>query len=229
MLNFIGGALVAWMLTPDVFAELKNNLVRTPLIPESGWVPGFATDSGDVYGFIVMSALVGVLYWFVLGRTRFGFDLRATGLSEPAAVASGVQVKRMVLSAMLLSGGVAGLVGMPLLLGSTHSYGQDFPAGIGFTGIAVALLGRNNPIGIGLASLLWGFLDVSNQILDLNDIPKEIITIMQGTIVLAVVVAYEVVRRIGLAAEQRRVAAQLGGTTPDGGAAASVPAGTGVA
>ncbi|WP_369812716.1 ABC transporter permease, partial [Kineosporia sp. R_H_3] len=217
MLNFIGGAIVAWAVTPQVFAILENNVVRTRTIPESGWFPGFTWSGiptggsqtvvfGEIYGFIVISGLVGVLYWFVLSRTRFGFDLRATGSSEPAAVASGVDVKRMVLTSMLLSGAVAGLVGMPILLGAAHSFGsQDFPAGIGFTGIAIALLGRNNPVGIAFASVLWGFLDVSNQILDIESIPKEIVTIMQGAVVLAVVVAYEIVRRIGVATEQRRV------------------------
>ena len=214
MLNYIAVALVAWMLTPKVFAELHNNLVSTPTLPESGWLPGFTTSGGEIYGFIVIAAVVGALYWFVLGRTRFGFDLRATGQSEPAAVASGVEVKKMVISSMLISGGLAGLVGLPLLLGASHSYGQDFPAGIGFTGIAIALLGRNNPIGIAFAAVLWGFLDVSNQILDLEGIPKEIVTIMQGIIVLAVVIAYEVVRRWQVANEQRRVAQELRNASP---------------
>jgi ABC-type uncharacterized transport system permease subunit len=229
MLNFIAGALVAWMLTPQVFATLSNNIVKTSDIPSSGWFPGVTFgESGVVYGFVVVSAVIGLAYWFVLNRTRFGFDLRATGMSESAAVASGVGVRRMVLSAMLISGGIAGLVGMPLLLGETHSFGQDFPSGIGFAGIAIALLGRNHPIGIAFAAVLWSFLDVSNQILDLEGIPKEIVTIMQGTIVLAVVVAYEITRRLALAAEQRRVAAQLGGSV-DGGPTPPVPAGTGAA
>jgi general nucleoside transport system permease protein len=234
MLNFIGGAIVAWAVTPQVFAILENNVVRTPTIPESGWFPGFTWSGiptggsqvvvfGEIYGFIVISGLVGVLYWFVLSRTRFGFDLRATGSSEPAAVASGVDVKRMVLTSMLLSGAVAGLVGMPILLGAAHSFGsQDFPAGIGFTGIAIALLGRNNPVGIAFASVLWGFLDVSNQILDIESIPKEIVTIMQGAVVLAVVVAYEIVRRIGVATEQRRVM-----SAETAAPAAAAPAATG--
>ncbi len=227
MLNYIAGALVAWMLTPAVFATVENNIVRTPRMAESAWFPGFPTSGGEVYGFIVVSGLVGLLYWFVLGRTRFGFDLRATGMSEPAAVTSGVDVKKLVLASMLLSGGVAGLVGMPLLLGDSHSYGQDFPAGIGFTGIAIALLGRNNPVGIAFAALLWSFLDVSNLILDLEGIPKEVVTIMQGIIVLAVVVAYEVVRRWEVAAEQRRVASQLSAPppSPPSGGAPAEPAG----
>lgn len=233
MLNYIGGSsLVPWMLTPAVFGVLDDNIIRTPQIPESGWFPGIHVSGGEIYGFIVVSALVGVGYWFLLGRTRFGFDLRATGKSEPAATASGVDVKKMVLWAMLLSGGVAGLVGLPLLLGASHSYGQDFPSGIGFAGIAIALLGRNHPIGMAFAALLWSFLDQSNGILDLDGIPKEIVTIMQGTIVVAVVVAYEVVRRIRAAGEQRQVAAALGengggGAPPDG--AASVPGAKGAA
>jgi simple sugar transport system permease protein len=209
MLNFVGGSLLAWLLSPDGFGIVKGNTIATKDIPASGWFPGFVLGSSEVYGFIVVSALVGLGYWFLLGRTRFGFDLRATGMSEPAAIASGVDVRRMVLVSMLLSGGVAGLVGLPILLGASHRYGQDFPAGIGFTGIAIALLGRNHPIGMGLAAVLWGFLDVSNQILDLEGIPKEIVTIMQGTIVLAVVVAYELVRRWRAVNEQRQVAAQL--------------------
>jgi simple sugar transport system permease protein len=217
MLNFIGTAVVAWMNTPDIFATVENNTLKTPDIARSGWMPGFDTSGGQVYGFLTLAAVVGVGYWFLLNRTRFGFDLRASGASEPAAVASGVDVKKMVLTSMLLSGGVAGLVGLPLLLGATHSYGQDFPSGIGFTGIAIALLGRNHPVGMGFAALLWGFLDVSNQILDLNGIPKEIVTIMQGIIVLAVVVAYEIVRRIGQAGEQRRVAARVADEPGAGG------------
>ena len=207
MLNFIAGALVAWMLTPQVFATLSNNIVKTSDIPSSGWFPGFTFgDNGPVYGFIVVSALVGVGYWFLLSRTRFGFDLRATGMSESAAVASGVGVRRMVVSAMLLSGGVAGLVGMPLLLGESHSFGQDFPSGIGFTGIAIALLGRNSPVGIAFAAVLWSFLDQSANILDLNNIPKEIFLIMEGIIILTVVIAYAIVRRVTEAQERRAAA-----------------------
>ena len=100
--------------------------------------------------------LVGVIYALVLSRTVFGFSLRATGLSESAAQASGISVKKMIVAAMLLSGAVAGLVGMPELLnGPDHAFGLNFPAGIGFTGIAIALLGRNNPLGMVFAALLW--------------------------------------------------------------------------
>jgi simple sugar transport system permease protein len=105
---------------------------------------------------------------------------------------------------------------MPQLLGDSYSYSLDFPTGIGFTGIAIALLGRNNPIGIAFGALLWGFLDASSVALDLEGISKEIVVIMQGTIVLCVVIAYELVRRYSIAQEQRRVSRDLSAISPSG-------------
>jgi simple sugar transport system permease protein len=113
----------------------------------------------------------------------------------------------MVMRTMLLSGAMAGLIGMPQLLGFFHRYTLDFPTGLGFTGLAVALLGRNHPAGIAAGALLFGFLGRSAEILDLTDVPKEIADIMQGTIILSVVVAYEVVDRMVRGQEARRAAA----------------------
>ena len=232
MLNTIGGAIVAYLLTTDRLGVqvTGSNIVATPLLPKDSWVSGLPLvpgSDGDVNGFIVVAVIVGVAYWFVLGRTRFGFDLRASGLNPAAAVASGVDARRMVVYTMLLSGGLAGLVGMPQLLGESHAYTSDF-GGLGFTGIGIALLGRNHPVGIAFASVLWAFLDRSSEILQLVDTPKEIVTIMQGITVLAVVVAYELAARISRRAQQRRVGAAVaeppveppvlattgGGTTP---------------
>ena len=139
-----------------------------------------------------------------LGRTRFGFDLRTVGQSESAAEASGVSVKKMVVTSMIISGAMAGLVGMPTLLNDSHQYGNDFPVGIGFTGIAIALLGRNHPVGIALGALLWGFLERTTNHLEFQGYDKEIVGVIQGVIVLCVVIAYEVVRRYGLKRQQQR-------------------------
>jgi simple sugar transport system permease protein len=230
MLNAISTAVIAYLLTPGRLAVsvVGSNNIGTRPLPPSGQIPGLDLVPGSplpVFGFLLVAVVVGVAYSVVLNRTRFGFDLRATGQSETAAVASGVNVKRMIITTMILSGAVAGLVGMPQLLGQSYSYSLDFPTGIGFTGIAIALLGRNHPVGIALGSLLWGFLDQSSQILDLEGVPKEIVTIIQGATVLSVVVAYELVRRYRLVAEQRRVgSADADGAGPDGPTAPAVGA-----
>jgi len=214
MLNFIASGVIAFLLNPSRLAAKVHggNNIGTKTISHSGRMPGIAYPGSDlkIYSFVLIAILAGVVFWFMINRTRFGFDLRATGLSQSAAVASGVDAKRMVVVAMVMSGAVAGLVGMPQLLGGSYSYSLDFPTGIGFTGIGIALLGRNSPIGIAFASLLWAFLDQSSQILDFNDIPKEIVAITQAAVLLSVVVVYEVVNRVGQRIDQRHVAAQLG-------------------
>ena len=111
---------------------------------------------------------------------------------------------------MLLSGAVAGLVGMPLLFGQDYAYGSTFQAGLGFSGIAIALLGRNHPVGIALGAILFAFLDEqSNPLQILLDVSPDIVKVTQGVIVLSVVIAYEVVRRYSVRLEQRQVAAAL--------------------
>jgi simple sugar transport system permease protein len=219
MLNYISTGVIAYLLSPGrlaVAVQGSNNIGTQP-IPPNGQVPGISAIGGTqnaVYGLIVLAIACGVGYWYLLGFTRFGYDLRATGLSATAAVASGVNVKKMVLVTMLISGGVAGLVGMPQLLGASYTYSLDFPAGLGFTGIAIALLGRNHPVGIAFGALLWAFLDTSRLILDLGGVSKEIVTIMQGVSVLSVVVAYELVRRYRIRAQQREVGRELAAQEP---------------
>lgn len=214
MLNAIATVLVAYFLRKVAVSNEGSNVLSTKEIPEGSRVPGFSwsDDVPDrIYGFILLAVLVGVLYWLIINKTRFGFDLRATGSSQTAAVASGINVKRMVMAAMLLSGAVAGLVGMPILFGNDYSYGLTFQSGLGFAGIAIALLGRNHPVGIALGALLFAFLDEqSNPLQILLDVSPDIIKITQGVIVLTVVIAYEVVRRYGVRLEQKSVASASG-------------------
>jgi simple sugar transport system permease protein len=108
---------------------------------------------------------------------------------------AGVNPKKMIMVSMLLSGAIAGLVGMPRLLGDSHAYGRGVAEGYGFDGIAVALLGRNHPAGIVVSGLLFGFLDHSSGILQVNSIPRSIIDIIKGVIVLTVVIVNEALKR----------------------------------
>jgi general nucleoside transport system permease protein len=216
MLNFLATGLIAFLIRPDSFGVLRGNNISTDPIAPSGQFPGIPFgSSGTLFGMVFVAALLGVGYWFLLNRTRFGFELRASGESPTAATAGGVDARRMTIIALVLSGAVAGLVGLIELLGRDFAYTLTSPQGYGFTGIAVALLGRNHPVGIALGALLWAFLDKSALALDNVGVPREIVLIMQGSIVLSVVVAYEIVRRYELAAEQRRVAAQLRAAAPE--------------
>jgi ABC-type uncharacterized transport system permease subunit len=212
MLNFIATAIIAYLILPSHFGVQKGNDLTTKPIGSSGQVGGLDLIPGSgtkIYGLVFLAVIVGIGFQLLVSRTRFGFDLRATGRSTSAAQASGVNVKRMIIVTMLISGAVAGLVNMPVLLGEAHNYSLSTPSGIGFTGIAIALLGRNNPLGIVFASFLWGFLDTSSNILQIGNVPTSVVSITEGVVVLSAVVAYELVRRYTLARQQRQVGREL--------------------
>ena len=209
MLNTIASGLIIYMLQPGRFGlkgGLSDNLA-TPTIPKSGWLPSLHIMGGELYSFAFVAIAVGVLYWVVLNKSVFGFNLRATGMSFRAARASGVNAPRMVFITMALSGAIAGLTGMGELLSHTHTYSLAFPTGYALTGLALALLGRSNPIGIAIAAFFWAFLEQAAPALDLNGVPKEIVMMMQGTIILATVTSYEIVKRITRRQQQRLVGA----------------------
>jgi general nucleoside transport system permease protein len=221
MLNQIAFGVGLWLFNDYLRLEGGTNLAaQTEEIPRSGWMPsidpiveliGIDLPGGRsaIYGFVLIAIALGALYWVTLTRSRFGYDLRASGLNPNAALTSGVNPKRMVVVTMLLSGAVAGLIGLPTLLGNTHIYDEAFPANLGFDGIAVALLGQYHPIGMAVGALLFGFLDYSSGGLQLANIEPEVVAIMKGTIMLCAVIAFTVVRRLAAAAEVREAAQRL--------------------
>lgn len=213
MLNAIAGSLIGFFIKK--IGTNNGNATNTKSMPESshiGTITIFGDSPNKLYGLSLLAIVVGIGFWVLLNRTRFGFDLRAAGASESAAVASGVNVKKMIVISMLLSGAVAALIGLPVMFSDSYNYGSSFQTGLGFTGIAVALLGRNNPVGIAFGALIFAFLSEQATLLNiLAGISPDIISVTQGVIVLAVVIAYEVVRRYNVRLEQAQVAAQLEG------------------
>jgi ABC-type uncharacterized transport system permease subunit len=211
MLNFTATFLVAYLLRKVAVTE--GNLIGTEPVPAGSRIPGVALVPGspdEVYGLVLLAVLVGIAYGVMLSRTRFGFELRATGQSQTAAMASGISVRRMTVVAMLLSGAVAGLIGMPLLFGEYYNYGVTFQPGLGFAGIAVALLGRNHPLGVAFGAVLFAFLEEQgNKLQIFADVSPELVLIIQGVIVMSVVIAYEAVQRYMLRREEQRVGAAL--------------------
>jgi simple sugar transport system permease protein len=219
MLNAIAvGGIVSYLL--GVW-DVEDAGLDTALgdIPPSGWFPslspllelvGIQTRS-QLWGFVLVAVVVGFAYHFMINRTRLGYDLRASGSNPTAAEASGVDPKRTIVIAMLLSGAAAGLVGLPELLGNTHAYSLRFTQGLGFGGIAVALLGRNHAGGIAVAALLFGWLSRASGVLEVRgDAPREIVAIIQGVIILSVVVAYSVAERYRRVEAAKAAAAVIG-------------------
>jgi general nucleoside transport system permease protein len=217
MLDFIAvGGIIAWLIREWADDTGATNSGTTP-IDESGQMPSLnglleiftreVSKGRELTGVLVIAIVVGIGYHLFINRTRIGFDFRASGYNPMAARAGGIPPKRMVMYAMLLSGGVAGLVGMSEVLSQRYKYDQSFIQGLGFNGIAVALLGRNNPAGIAIGALLFGFLNASSGILQITgSATPEIVQIMKGIIVLSAVIAYEAVRRIKLRDEARSAA-----------------------
>jgi simple sugar transport system permease protein len=227
MLNAIAtsGLIVAGLQAWQAGGGLGGNVTRvgTTPIDESGRIPNlngfveiFTRDIGrdrELTGVLVVAIAVGVAYHVLVGRSRFGFDLRASGANPFAAQAGGVSPKRMIVTAMVLSGAVAGLVGMTEIMDS-----GVFPAnpiqGLGFAGIAVALLGRNSAIGALFAALIFAFLDISSGILqNTGSASREIVQIMQGLIILAAVVAYQITQRTRAREEAKAASAALAKAT----------------
>ncbi|MDZ8200905.1 ABC transporter permease [Microbacterium sp. SSW1-59] len=209
MLNAIATGVIAYLISPDQLGvqEEGSNNIQTALIPESGWLPAITIPgAGEVYGFAAIAVLIGVAYWYVTTRTRFGFQLTAVGAAPRASLLAGIDPKRMILLTMVVSGVIAGLCGMPELLGSTHRYGISFPAGLAWAGLSIAIVGRNHPLGVALAALLWAFLERCSVPLDLIGIPKEVVQVVQAIVVLAVVTSYELVHRYSASRERRRAA-----------------------
>lgn len=217
MLNFIAvGGLVAALLPRFIDDPTAPNQ-GTPKIAESGRLPNLnglleiftrdITKGRKLTGVFIIAIVVGIVYHVILNRSRLGYDIRASGMNPTAARAGGVPPKKMIMLAMVGGGVVAGLVGMPEILSDTHAYDQGFIQGLGFAGIAVALLGRNTAPGMAFAALLFGFLDSSAAVLQVSNLASsEIVTIMQATILLVAVIAYEVVNRIRQRDEVRRAA-----------------------
>jgi general nucleoside transport system permease protein len=208
MLNGVFASLLGILLKWSAIASVKGAIRQTREFPESAWFPSLTIKGSTLYMWVFVAILLGVGYHFLVNRSRFGYDLRASGMNPGAALASGVSPKRMIITTMLISGGLAGMVGMPILLQDTHKFTQDFPSGYGFGGIAVALVGRQKAGGIAVAAVLFALIARMSQVLPDPPLqaPKEIGTIMQGTMMLSAVIAYEVVRRRSEAAAIRDAA-----------------------
>ncbi|NHX27507.1 ABC transporter permease, partial [Escherichia coli] len=134
---------------------------------------------------LLLALLACVLVWALIWRTRLGYEIRAYGQSERAAVYAGISPVRITMLAMLISGALAGLMAINNVMGEAERLVMNAPEGAGFIGIAVALMGRNHPFGVLLAALLFGFLyQGGSQVALWTDIPRELIVVIQALVIL---------------------------------------------
>ncbi|TXI04070.1 MAG: ABC transporter permease [Pseudorhodobacter sp.] len=193
MFNYIAASLMVFMLVDVLRPEGQSDpaSARFPEatnLPALSDIPGFNlifTKDVPVNVTFLIALLAAVLVWAILWRTRLGFQIRAFGKSEPAARYAGVSPVRITMIAMLLSGGLAGLMAINNVMGEAERLLNNSASGAGFIGIAVALMGRNHPVGVVLAAVLFGFLFQGGAELGLwTKIPIELRTVVQGLVIL---------------------------------------------
>jgi ABC-type uncharacterized transport system permease subunit len=188
MLNFIAAGLASYV----ALYLLKNPESQNPETRAVG--PGYLIHQFGMFGgapvstALPLAILAVVAVWIFLWRTPLGFELRALGQSEPAARAAGIDPGRIRIIALSLAGGLAGLVGVGEVLGNAGKFKVGFSPEYGFMGIAVALLGRNQPLGIVAAALLFGALHKGTADLDLETehVTRELSLVLQALIILSV-------------------------------------------
>ena len=193
MLNFIAVALVSYFTQYHYRTPGDPIMETAPIgvnahIPRLGrFVPGFPERIPVNVAFLLALVACAFVYVF-LWRTRWGYELRATGSNPSAAEYGGISVRKQIVLAMAISGALAGCVGINEVLGYRHLYYDGFSDNYGFTGIAVALLGRNHPAGVLVAAFLFAILSRGGIPVDAftQHVTKDIVQILQATIILFV-------------------------------------------
>ncbi|MCW5970167.1 MAG: ABC transporter permease [Blastocatellales bacterium] len=197
MLNFIAVGILSY-LTQRHYKVAGDPIMQTVEIAEHGQIArlhSFLSPFGIDFPqriplnfAFILALLACVAFYFFLWRTKWGYEIRAVGSSQSAAEYGGINVRNQIILAMAISGAIAGMVGINEVLGYRYRYYHDFSANYGFTGIAVALLGRNHPVGIVLAAILFGALIRGGLFVDIftDHVSKDLVQVLQAVIILFV-------------------------------------------
>jgi simple sugar transport system permease protein len=193
MMNYIAFRLTDYMLQGGPMTR-PDGLPITPEVLPSSYLPALFPRPMRLHaGFFLALALAVLVYW-LLWKTTHGFEIRMVGANPRAARYAGVRISRTIVLTMALSGALAGLAGSNQVLGVDHRMVRAFSTGYGFDSIALALLGNSHPVGVVLASLLFGFLrGGAARMQSVADVPVEIIRIVQGMVIIFVA-APEIIR-----------------------------------
>lgn len=195
MMNYIAFRAAEWLLSGPL-QRPDGSVPVSPKVLESAMLPRILPDPVRFHaGFFVAIGFAFLVYWFVY-RSRWGFDLRTVGANPNAARYAGMNIVTVTIMAMTLSGALGGLTGANEILGVNHTLTVGFSSGYGFDAIALALLGKNHPLGVVLAAMLFGFLRSGALGMQLEaGIPIDIISVLQA-LVLAFIAAPAIIRTI---------------------------------
>ncbi|GAB2482779.1 ABC transporter permease [Jatrophihabitans fulvus] len=184
MLNYVAYYLLGYLLTLDGYQAPNQTEATSPRVDANADLPGLF---GQVHFGLVLALLAAVACWWLLNRSTLGFSLKAIGANAFAARTAGMRIERGYVQVMLISGALAGLIGVSQVLGTRHVVTQDVDAGFGFDGITVALLGQATPLGTVLAGLLFGAFRAGGVVMNSETTtPSDVVSVLQPVIVLFV-------------------------------------------
>ena len=201
MQNYIVVFVMHWLLQDGPMSA--PNALGTPASSPIGAgailpviIPNEIVPLSRLHAGIVLAVLAVIVFWFLLWRTSLGYELRAVGLGARAAAQAGIDPRRRMVLVMFIAGGFAGLAGMIQVSGLFHRVFDGFSAGFGFDAIAVALLGKNSPIGITLAGILFAAFARGGTLMQANaSISSHLVEVVEAA-VLFVIAAETIVRAI---------------------------------
>jgi len=194
MFNYISYSLMLWMLI-HVYKPMGSMAAQSRTFGEGGQLPkldwllgifGLSNGNSPFNLSFLLALLAAFLVWMLIWRSRLGYEIRTLGNSSGAARYAGISEKKIIIVTMLISGGLAGLLAINSIMGDQFRIQQEFVSGAGFVGIAVALMGRSHPVGIILASVLFGMLYQGGAEIafDMPNISRDMIVIIQGLVIL---------------------------------------------
>ena len=194
MFNFLAAALMTYLLV-NVLIKPGQQAPESATFPKTAWLPqmhevlgglGIEIARSPLNLSFVFALICCVLFWLFVWQTRWGYAIRVVGRNEAAAVYGGISPARQIMLAMTISGALAGFVALNEIMGSQHRLILGFTGGFGFVGIAVALMGRNHPIGIVLAAVLFGALYQGGSELsfDMPRLSRDLVVVIQGLVIL---------------------------------------------
>jgi simple sugar transport system permease protein len=198
LLNYVGALLAAWLVSYPL-REVGGGVAQTPTIPDPTQLP-YLAPGGRLHAGVVLLVMLPVAAWWLLGRTVAGYELRMTGLNAAFAEYGGVDGRRTLLRAMLLSGAVCGLAGAMVVLGVHHRYidGSVTAPGYAWTGFTAALLAGGEPLATLVAGLFLAGLETGAAGMERNtDIPFQVVAVVQACIILMIAIRLTLGRWIG--------------------------------